>query len=100
MADATRVSGNVAGTPVKQGRWAVAADNDVLFTADSKMLIIGAIFHNVNVTALNVDGGVDITEYPYQLDDGEALQATATGAGQVTVFYIDEPDEGYPTFTA
>lgn len=96
----TRVSGNIAGTPVKQARFAVTADNDVLFTADSKMLVLGFISHS-GVTALNVDAGVDIllTAFPLELQDGEDLCVTTAGAGEVSVFYIDEPDPGYDTFS-
>lgn len=95
----TRVSGNIAGTPVKQGRWTVTADNDVLFTADSDMLIVGAILHS-GVTALNIDAGADITEFPAQMASGEDLCVTTAGAGEVTVFYIDDPTPGYDTFSS
>ena len=48
MADATRVSGNIAGTPVKQARFSFTANDDVLFVADGAMLILGAIHHSAN----------------------------------------------------
>ena len=95
----TRVSGNIAGTPVKQARFTVTADNDVLFEADSQMLVIGAILHS-GVTALNIDAGADITEFPAQLEAAEELCVTTAGAGEVTVFYIDDPTAGYDTFSS
>lgn len=94
----TRHTGNVAGTPVKQARFSVTADNDVLFTADSDMLVVGFIAHS-GVTALNLNAGVDITEFPAQMGDGDDLCVTTAGAGEVTVFYIDVPTEGYETFS-
>lgn len=98
----TRVSGNIAGTPVKSARFSCTADNDVLFTADSDMLIVGYfVTDDTVITALNVDAGIDLTEFPHHLKDGEDLCVTSTGASaqEVTVFYIDDPSAGYDTFT-
>lgn len=96
MADATRNSGQFAGTPVKTARFTVAADNDVLFTAAGDVLVLGFVNHS-GVTALNIDAGVDIVTFPAQLAAAETLCATAAGAGDVTVLFVECPVETYTT---
>jgi hypothetical protein len=55
--------------------------------------------HEGLVTALNIDAGLDITEFPFQVAIDETVNVTTTGAGEVTILFATLPKEGYPTFT-
>ena len=66
---------------------------------DDDLLVLGFLDHSGgNITALNIDAGLDISAYPAQLVAAEELCVTAGGAGELTVFFISNPIDGYATF--
>ena len=91
----TRYSYNVVGPLLKTAKFGVTADNDTLL-ADGDFLVLGCVFEGL-ATAVNIDAGLDITVFPAVVANTETLDVTTTGAGSVTVLFVEMPDAGYTT---
>lgn len=87
------------GQLLQTSKFAVTADNDEIIPAGREQIVVGAFFEGL-ATALNIDSGLDITEFPFQVGLAETVNVTTTGAGEVTILFATLPKEGYPTFTA
>lgn len=76
------------GVPAKVEirRFSVSADNEELLPSDADYLILGAAFTG-NATAINLDAGADVASFPAQTS-GNAVNATASGDGTVTLVYV------------
>ena len=83
---ATTQAKQSVGPITKSAKFNVTADNDVIFAAGERLLVIGALFSGL-ATALNKDSGVDVAAYPFTLEKTEVLNVTATGAGSVELIY-------------
>lgn len=69
----------------------VTADNDVLIPAGENYLVLGAFFSGL-ATAINQNAGVDITVFPTATAGAnDTVCATASGAGTVTLVYVQIP---------
>lgn len=92
----TRYAQSVAGPLPKTVKFSVTADNDLLMDGGN-YLVLGAYFEGA-VTALNLNGGADITEMPFQVSSTDTVNVTTAGAGDVTLAFVALPDAGYSTF--
>lgn len=69
----------------------VTADNDVLLPTGKNYLVLGAFFSGL-ATAVNQNAGADIATFPSATAGAnDTVCATATGAGTVTLVYVEIP---------
>ena len=87
------------GQLLQTSKFRVTADNDEIIPVGRQQLVIGAYFEGL-ATALSIDSGAVITEFPFQVSAAQTVNVTTTGVGQVTLLFATLPYEGYPTFTA
>jgi len=92
----TRNAKSVTGPLLRSVKFDVTADNDLLLDGGN-YLVLGAYFDGL-ATAINIDSGSDVATSGTQVASDETLNATATGAGTVTLFFAEIPDAGMPTF--
>ena len=83
---ATTKAKQSVGPITQSAKYDVTADNDVIFAAGERILVIGALFSGL-CTALNIDSGVDITAFPFELTAAQELNVTASGAGSVELIW-------------
>jgi hypothetical protein len=83
---ATTKAKQSVGPITHSAKYEVTADNDVIFAAGERLMVIGAMFEGL-ATALNIDSGADITAYPFTLEADEELNVTASGAGTVELVF-------------
>jgi hypothetical protein len=92
----TRYAKSVVGSLPRTARFSVTADNDVLLSGGD-YLVLGVYHHGANTTAVNIDSGADVTTFPIKVVSTEDLCVTASGAGDVSLVFVEMPVAGYTT---